>query len=68
MLFQLHCDLTGICLVFRIAPRQFVFIPLTNHVPFMIVAALSADVCAGLMFVICLESSFMIVAALSADV
>jgi hypothetical protein len=34
----------------------------------MIVAALSADVCAGLMFVICLESSFMIVAALSADV
>jgi hypothetical protein len=41
-LSQLHCDMTDIC--FRTAPCHFLFILLTNHVPFMIVAALSPDV------------------------
>jgi len=37
ILSQLHCDMTDIC--FRISPCDFLFILLTNHVPFMIVAA-----------------------------
>jgi len=37
LVYILHCDMTDIC--FRISPCDFLFILLTNHVPFMIVAA-----------------------------